>query len=202
VGFLVAVSSGLVSCRQSANFHSVSDGKFYRSAQLTKDELKLAIESLGIRTVINLRGESTAQWYQDESAVTSEHGVQLVDIPANTFEIPNREDLIKLLDTYKNAPRPILVHCARGIDRTGEASAIYQMIYENKTRAEALDMLSARFGYSALLVPAKLYFIKNVWQGEKWAREQYDPCSGTYDPFYYNTARPSCGRAARTDLAY
>jgi protein tyrosine/serine phosphatase len=190
--FSIVAVFNFTGCRQDANFHIVDDGKLYRSAQLTKDELELAIKSLGIRTVINLRGESDAQWYLDEHDITAQRGVKLVNITDNVFEIPNRDDLLKLLDAYRTAERPILVHCQRGIDRTGQASAIYQMLYQGKTRAEAEDMLSAKYGYSATLVPSKIHFIRQIWQGEDWARTQYDPCSGAYDPFYYNPNRPEC----------
>jgi hypothetical protein len=104
--------------------------------------------------------------------------------------LPHRKDLIRLLDAFKNSPRPILLHCQAGVDRTGEASAIYEMLYMGKSKKEALEMLSLKFGYLESNEPAKIYFIRDVWQGETWAREQYFPCSGQYH--FYDIKSSEC----------
>jgi protein tyrosine phosphatase (PTP) superfamily phosphohydrolase (DUF442 family) len=188
---LAALALGLTSCRISANFHEIEAGVAYRSAQLTKEELTEAVTKLGVKTVINLRGAHPgAAWYEDELAVTQQYGVQLVNIGMDAAKLPHRANLIEFLDTLKNAPRPILIHCKAGADRTGEESAIYQMIYMGKSRGEAKKMLALKYHHVKAIFPAKDYFIESVWQGEDWARNEYDPCSGKYK--YYDVNNPVC----------
>lgn len=174
------------------NFHEVDPGKLYRSAQLTGPELEHAIQKLGIRSVINLRGPNPGKdWYDGEVQVTRAHGVRQFDIPMRADRIPHRKRLLELLDALESAERPILVHCRAGADRTGEASAIYQMEYMGKTREEALEMLTLKYDHLALVTPAKRYFI-GLYQGREWARGFYDPCSADY--LYYDKSSCETGR--------
>ncbi len=41
-----------------ANFREVDPGRFYRSGQLDGDQLREVVATFGIRTIVNLRGES------------------------------------------------------------------------------------------------------------------------------------------------
>lgn len=188
---LIATTATAQSALFGFNFHEIDPGKLYRSAQMPAVELDLALSAYDIRTVINLRGANPGRgWYDEEKSVTQANGVLQVDISMSAKELPTRQNLIKLLDALKNSPRPILVHCQAGADRTGEASALYQMLYMNKSRAEAMAMLAPRYGHLRSFMPAKDYFIEDVWQGEVWARTDYEPCSGKYR--YFNTNSDSC----------
>jgi protein tyrosine/serine phosphatase len=158
-------------------------GKFYRSPQPSRKDLERAITFLKIKTVINLRGANPGEiWYDEEKAVTDFRGVKLIDIPMSAGRLPHRKDLLALLDAYQTAERPILVHCQAGVDRTGEASAIYAMLYLGISKDLALEMLTPQFGYIEEIsaARAKMYFIRDLWQGEEWARTQYDPCKQNY----------------------
>lgn len=166
--------------RLSKNFYEVDPGKLYRSAQLTGGEFHDVIQKYGIKSVINLQGDRPGtSWYEDEIATMKELGVNHVSISMATENIPRRENLVKLLEAYKNLPRPILIHCRSGADRAGEASAIYVMEYMGKTKEEAAKMLDIKFLHVETFVPSKKYFI-NLYQGEKWAKENYNHCSGSY----------------------
>jgi protein tyrosine/serine phosphatase len=168
------------------NFHEVDPGKFYRSAQLSGEELDLAIRTYGIRTVINLRGENPGEkWYDDEVQVTNKDGVKLVSIGMSAKRLPNRKDLIALVEQFETAERPLLVHCQAGADRTGEASAIYEMDYMGKSREEALEMLTLKYDHLEVAAPAKRYFI-GLYGGKDWALHTYDPCQADYK--YYDKA--------------
>lgn len=168
------------------NFHEVDPGKFYRSAQLSKSQFKKYIQKHGIKTVINLRGENIGDdWYDEEMEAMQEIGnIQHHDIKMSASRLPHAEDLAKLLHAYRDAPRPILVHCKAGVDRTGEASAIYLQEYMGKSKKDSLKMLSLRYGYFKKFKPAKHYFIDKLYKGEQWALTQYDPCHANYK--YYD----------------
>lgn len=172
------------------NLHEVDPGALFRSAQLSGVEFEQLIKEKGIKTVINLRGVSTENWWKEEAAVMEKYGVVHVNIGMSAGRIPHRDDLIALLDTFKTAPRPILIHCMAGVDRTGEAAALYQMIYMGKSKTEALEMLTPKYGHFEIFKPAKIYFIKEVWQSERWAYEAYDPCYGDYK--YYDKNNSKC----------
>lgn len=173
------------------NFYEVDQGKLYRSAQMNERNLEETIRTHGVKTIINLRGENPDQpWYQREAAVAARNGTQMIDIAMNSETLPSRENLLKLLAAFKDAPRPILVHCQAGADRTGEAVALYEMIYMEKSKHEALKSLSFKYIHLAFKKPAKTYFIRDVWQGVEWAETQYRPCDGQYK--YYNVNNSEC----------
>lgn len=190
--FSIATTAQAQSLTGYENFHEIDKGKFYRSAQLSTGDLYTYVQKYGIKTVINLRGENPNEsWYREEVFVLKHLGVQQVDIGMSAGQIPHRENLIKLLDAYANAQGPILVHCKAGADRTGEASAIYQMVYMGKSKEQAKKMLGIRYGHLKAFKPAKDYFIETVWQGMEWAYNEYDPCSGKFR--YYDANNPNCG---------
>jgi protein tyrosine/serine phosphatase len=173
----------------------VDPGAVYRSQQLKSDELQTTINQLKIKTIINLRGENPDQdWFKNEKKIADENGVQLVNISMSAKRLPHRKDLLKLLDTFRDASRPILIHCKAGVDRTGEASALYQMIYMHYSKAEALDMLSLKWAHVEKIFPAKRYFIKSVWVDEEWARSYYFPCTSNYK--YYDKNNSECRNTA------
>lgn len=188
---LTAIILLVSSCKLLNNFHEVDKGQLYRSAQLSGKEFETAIKAVGIKTIINLRGANPSdKWYQEETAVAAEYGVEHIDIGMSARRLPHREDLIKLLDVFENAERPILIHCQGGADRTGEASAIYQMLYMGKSKKEALKMLTLKYFHLKKRMPAKRYFIKELWQGEDWAHNEYDPCNSDYS--YYDPNNNHC----------
>ncbi len=190
--------SALNACRLSANFYEIDKGKFYRSAQLTPEELELAIEKVGIKTVINLRGASPgSDWFDDEKAVLDRFGVTHINIKMSAKRLPHKKDLQALIEAYETAERPLLVHCKAGADRAGEASAIYLMDYMGKSRSKALKMLTPKFYHFAAFMPAKRYFIRK-YEGPDWAKNEYDPCKEKYS--YYDQTK-YCTGSDTSDVA-
>lgn len=183
-----AALAGLVFAAAAAgwwsNLHEVDAGRFYRSGQLGADRLRQTIDALGIKTIINLRGvRPKMDWYRDELAVAHEKRVRLISLPFDADRLPNRAELVGLLNALRDAKRPILVHCQVGADRSGLASAIYEMEYMGRPKQDALEMLSLRYLHIAWLRPAERYFIER-YRGEQWARNSYEPCDAGYQ--YYD----------------
>jgi protein tyrosine phosphatase (PTP) superfamily phosphohydrolase (DUF442 family) len=163
--------------RLAQNFHVVDPGKLYRSAQLSQKELKEIIDKYKIKTVINLRGPSPGHsWYDDEISAVSEKHIVHIDVPMTKDSIPKREVLVDLLDTFEKAPRPILIHCQSGSDRTSLASAIYEMEYMNFSHDEAKKMISPRYLHLSLFAPAMLYFF-DIYKDARWAKKDYTHCN-------------------------
>ena len=167
------------------NLHAVRDEVMYRSAQPTGNDLRMVAEAYGIKSIINLRGaEPGKDWYDEELAVSRELGLQQVDIRMSAARLPHRGDLLSLLDAFNDLPRPILVHCKGGADRTGEAVAVFALDHLKWPKRKAAGQLHPYFGHFPDRYPAKTYFIREVYQGEEWAREFYYPCQQDYK--YYN----------------
>lgn len=169
----------------------VENGQFYRSGQPTTGDLNKMITQQGIRTVINLRGEHPGQkWFDDEFAFLETKQLTFISLDFELKQIPHRRTLLAYLDAIETAPRPILIHCDNGVERTGEAAAIYEMVVNKKSKAEAMKMLSKTYYYNESDDPSKKYFIQNVWQDENWARNTYDPCEQQYG--YYPHTLSEC----------
>jgi protein tyrosine/serine phosphatase len=177
------------------NFHAVKDGVMYRSGQPTGRDLRMVVNEHGIKSVINLRGAQPGEdWYDEEVAVSQELGLKRVDISMSAARLPHRGDLLRLLDAFKDLPPPILVHCKAGADRTGEAAAVFALDHLKWSNRKAAGQLHPYYGHVPDLYPAKTYFIREVYRGEEWAREFYDPCKQDYK--YYDKGT-YCGIALK-----
>jgi protein tyrosine phosphatase (PTP) superfamily phosphohydrolase (DUF442 family) len=155
------------------NFSVVEKGKLYRSAQLSPQALKAYIKKYGIKTIINLRGEHPKEkWWRQEKSVADRYHVTLVNIPTSAVSMISKESVDKILQIFDTAPRPILVHCMAGIDRTGEVSALWVLDQQKKSKSEARKQLSMWHGH--ILYPKKDKFIES-WRGRAWFYKEYDP---------------------------
>ena len=157
------------------NFHAVEHGKLYRSGQLSPKRLKRYITKYGIKTVINLRGKHPElKWWQQEHEVTTKYGATLHNIPMNSQYLSPKKQLIKLINIYEKAPKPILIHCWSGADRTGEAAALWVLQQQKQGKKQAVKQLSLRYGYFKRRKPAKRFLI-NIWQNITWLVQWYKP---------------------------
>ena len=85
--------------------------ELYRSGQPGGDGFK-ALEKLGLKSVLNLR-----EYHSD--ADEAEHtGLRLYRIKLAAGKV-TREELMDCLLVISRAPKPVLVHCWHGSDRTG-----------------------------------------------------------------------------------
>lgn len=114
---------------QQPNFHVVIPHQVFRSAQPTADQLRLYKDKYGIQTVINLRGTWEGKdWYDAEHRVGDEIGLDVLDINLINHQVPPVSELRKLVHALDEAPRPVLLHCRGGADRTALASAIARFL--------------------------------------------------------------------------
>jgi protein tyrosine/serine phosphatase len=155
------------------NFHTVEPGRLYRSAQLGKVTLANVIHRYGLRTVVNLRGESPgSSWYDNEKACCEANGARLVNISMQSEHMPSRDALLELYDTFENGDYPMLVHCKAGADRTGGAVAIWRMLVCGESKQAAGRELSA-YGHSRLLYPAWDRLLRIFEPSREWIEHQY-----------------------------
>jgi len=128
------------------NFHQI-DENAYRSGQLNKYNLPLYIKKYEIKTIINLRGESTRQWYEEETNIAKSFGVQHINIDMNSGDFYDYNTTSHILNIMKNAKKPILIHCLGGADRTSLVSAIYEYGINHKSKELSQKQLSWYYGH-------------------------------------------------------
>jgi protein tyrosine phosphatase (PTP) superfamily phosphohydrolase (DUF442 family) len=122
-----AIAGPLRSYVFSSNLHPVVEGQIYRSAQPSGDELAEWIDELSLQSVVNLRGRKSQddrRWLLEEIATAERAGIEHVSIRMSAGDIPPAPTLRKLVETIDSAPRPMLLHCKAGAERSGLAGAV------------------------------------------------------------------------------
>jgi tyrosine-protein phosphatase SIW14 len=114
------------------NLYKLNDS-IYRSEQPDKVEFACLGEA-GIRSVLNLRS------YHMDSSLVEGSSVKPFTVKMVARKFTDVE-IIESLRILRNSPKPIVVHCLHGADRTGVVIAMYRIIFENWTREQALDEL-------------------------------------------------------------
>jgi len=146
IGFLTTCAIALAAVAawfSTDNFHIVIPGELYRSAQPGPEQLEAIVKKHGIKTVINLRGANRERdWYQAVRKEAPRLGIEVFDIEFRSRGLPDIASLLKLVDALQRSPRPILVHCLDGADRTGLASAIALLLGEKYKLDEAAEQTS------------------------------------------------------------
>jgi len=148
VGPGLVLGSYLGYIQEQGNFHIVAPDRMYRSRQLDKAELIHYITTYQIKSIVNLRGENTgSEWYQDEIRVGHELGVTHHDYGISANRDVLDEDLNAIMIILRDAPKPILIHCKSGADRTGLIAALYQYAQGGRSAEEAAGQLSIVYGH-------------------------------------------------------
>lgn len=129
------------------NFHEVIDGELYRSAQPSAEDVEHYGERYGIRTILNLRDEDEDEEGRAARAAAEAAGIVVIDYPiasSRTLEIDRAAELAALM---REAPKPLLIHCEHGSNRTGLASAIYVGAVAERGEWAAEFQLSPYYGH-------------------------------------------------------
>lgn len=129
------------------NVHTLEPGVVYRSAQLTPMRLKQVINEYGIKSVLNLRGKSKSDWYQDEVRACHELGVVHNSWKISALRAVPPNEISAILHTIKSMPKPILIHCQGGADRTGLICAAWKFVKTKGSVKEAREQLSPIYGH-------------------------------------------------------
>ena len=144
--FALAVSVFVLSLVLSHNFHVVSPGRVFRSSQMNPVALNDLIRKHGIRTIVDLRGDSAENHAADVNAAR-ELGVQHIDFDLEATREVSAAEMERIVAALEAAPKPALIHCKSGADRTGLVSALYLYCFEGKSADAASRQLSVRYGH-------------------------------------------------------
>lgn len=136
------------------NFHQVSND-IYRSSQPNKSEM-LQLEQYGIKSIINLRTV-----HSDRDAID---GTTLKSywIRMRAGKITD-DKIISVLKLIQSAPKPLLIHCWHGSDRTGVIIAMYRIIFQNWSKQAAInELLQTKYGYHRNYYPNIIDYLQHV----------------------------------------
>jgi protein tyrosine phosphatase (PTP) superfamily phosphohydrolase (DUF442 family) len=149
----------------SGNFHSVIEGEMYRSAQPSETELEAWVRAKGIRSVLNLRGASEQDWYGPELDASRRLGIVHADFSMRASARLPAARARELVALMQSLPKPLLIHCKAGADRTGLAAALY-LAATGRGESSAENQLSFRYGHVSL-PSSKAWPMDESWQAIK-----------------------------------
>ena len=161
-----------------SNVHVVAPGYVYRCARLDGLELKRVARKYGIRTVLNLTGCcDPLPPYLDESRATADLNICQEDVGFSACRLPPVPAVRELVDVLDRCDYPILVHCHRGIDRTGMAAAVALLLHTDASLSEAREQLGLRYGHWPLGKTAQMDRFFDLYQewlaGRPHSRENF-----------------------------
>jgi tyrosine-protein phosphatase SIW14 len=137
-----------------SNFHKVN-GEIYRSSQPNKQNFH-AFSDIGILSVLNLRHTAT------DNREAKGTQIKLYHVSINTWTIEEKH-LVEALKIMAKAPKPLVIHCLHGSDRTGAVIAAYRVIYENWTKKQAIEELQKKeYGYHEKIFPIIKIIIESL----------------------------------------
>lgn len=165
IGVVIAsVGSYGAILRATGNIHTVVDGVLYRSAQLNRAQFDHVIRQHGIKSILNLRGgHLTDAWYADEIAVSKELGVTHFDYPISARRRVSPEQIADILSIVRSAPKPLLIHCRSGADRSGLVAALFLLDAEHADAAAADQQLSVAYGHFPYLFSKTVAMDESFW---------------------------------------
>lgn len=117
------------------NFHRV-DEHLYRGGQPAEGGIA-RLKSLGIRTIVNLRGEPSL--VTSEAREAADAGLRYFSVPMRGLGRPTDEQLQRILGLIDQADNwPVFVHCKAGQDRTGLVVACQRITRAGWTAERAI----------------------------------------------------------------
>lgn len=163
------------------NAGAVVPGRLYRSNHPTPRRLSAMVGRWGIRTIINLRGQTG----NGSDALSRERaarlGLDFIDLPFSSGRPPSRAGVLALAEALRTMREPGLVHCKSGADRAGFAGVVF-LVLNGVPLMRAMDQLSLRWGHFARSRAGVLdeFFRAYGREAERmglleWVRDCYDP---------------------------
>lgn len=164
------------------NLFEISPG-VWRSNQ--PDGKRIAkFKSMGIRTVLNLRGKTDRSPYLFEKEACEKHGLNLISHKLSARKVVGPKALLALLDTFETIEKPFVMHCKSGADRAGLGAALYLLHIEGAPIDIAKQQLSFKYLHikssstgilDDLLDAYEVDTKKTPMDIREWIATRYDP---------------------------
>ncbi len=163
------------------NFFEIAPG-VYRSNQPTHKRFE-KYAAMGIKTVINLRGEDPRAHYLFEKESCDALGLTLVNSKLHARKALKAQKYLDVIEALRQAERPMMFHCKSGADRAGIVAAIYLMVFEDVPVEQAKAQLGLKYIHLKGTKTGVQDYILEVYQVrnarapigfEDWLRSEYD----------------------------
>jgi uncharacterized protein (TIGR01244 family) len=123
------------------NFHQVSP-RLWRSGQPTPRQLNRRHRAIGLRSVVNLRGEPVGDAFIAlEKAWCAQAGVAYHNLRMFSRKVPEADEVRAMRALMERIEYPALIHCKGGSDRTGLFATLYLHWMENQPLEKALRQM-------------------------------------------------------------
>jgi protein tyrosine/serine phosphatase len=123
------------------NFGVVEPGRIYRSAQISSRVIRGTLADNNIKVIVDLSHENSSA-ADAEQKIAAELGIERITIPGlggkGTGDPNAYPEAIRAIVAANKQGKAVLVHCQSGSQRTGGVIAVYRMLVEGKSEAEAL----------------------------------------------------------------
>jgi hypothetical protein len=166
------------------NFHWIVPGEAARSSQAHVGFLRPFLENRGLKGMVNLRGRHTDErWWRYETTTCAQDILHL-DAMLDSRKLPTRKMLADLFDAFDAAPKPFVLKCSGGHDRTSFAAALYIV---HRFGWETMDRAQSQFvwwpywhipGLHQRWLSRFLPYAREQAAGATlgdWVRRDYDP---------------------------
>lgn len=163
------------------NRHQVCE-RLWRSAQPAPFDIAWARRA-GVRTVLSLRADGFGGDPLEQDACHGE-GLVFARLVLQSRAAPSKEALHAAMALLPTLETPVLMHCKSGADRAGLGAALWLMLVEGRSAAEAASQLSWRYGHVKSAKTGILDVFLAAWAetGEarglsfgEWVDTVYDP---------------------------
>ena len=143
-----------------------------------------AYAEMGIKAVLNLRGAMFSPEALFEIEICERLGLDLIVTPMAARRAPTVVELNRLFDAFEAIERPFFMHCKSGADRTGLASALYLLHYQNADLATAKAQLSFAYVHIRRTATGVLDHFLTLYEADHaqtgigvldWINSAYDP---------------------------
>ena len=144
------------------NCYQVTPHLFRSKQPRARDTAEL--KALGIRTVVTLRDR------HGDAPLERSGSFRLVQVPMDAGSV-TREELLQALRVIRDAPKPVLVHCWHGSDRTGVVVAAYRMVFQGWSQERAIDeLVNGGYGFHAQTYGNLVSLLQSIEPSE-WRQE-------------------------------
>jgi protein tyrosine/serine phosphatase len=128
------------------NFYQI-DKDAYRSGILRSYNLPYYLKKYQIKTILNLQGESDKAWYANEIKLSKTYHIKHIDYRISNKHYYDYNQTAHIVKLLRESPKPILIHCVGGADRTSMVAALYLYAVKGKSFLEAKKQLSWYYGH-------------------------------------------------------
>ena len=123
------------------------------------------LQKYAIKSLLNLRGEHRAsRWYQEERHAAEALGVTHYDVQISANREVDTSTLDTILAIMRQAPKPLLIHCQAGADRSGLIAGVYLFSIEGQPAATASRQLSLLYGHFPYLLSRTGAMDRSFWR--------------------------------------